>query len=1194
MDYLATLKEKLKSKPTLTTQQGVQIKIPVATNHAPVELKGVRVNVAPQGDALNEELKEFRRSVVGRKVTNVKGVKDIPPIGQAGLLQLQQQGVPIVDEEDREEMHREEMEIVERTDRKRKHHERKGTKEKTQKPAKMEEMEEMEGSETKDKKEKKERKDKKGEKAKERQSTAQASPGKEWQEILAAKPSLKTRPPNVTISRYYLNNREKFVNYINSIFQPYREEFLQDKSKISCSDISNKAREFRLLQHQRLVTDYMNLYTPYRGLLLYHGLGSGKTCTSIAVAEGMKSAKRVYVLTPAALKQNYIEQLQFCGDSIYKKNQHWEFVSTDAHPEAAEPIASSLGIPLDKIMKKKGAWLSDVSKPPNYDTLTAIERKAIDAQILEMIKNKYTFISYNGLRKPNLMKMNPDLRRNLFDNSVVIIDEAHNFVSRIVNKIGKEGEKKASLAESSVSIILYELLLSAKNARVVMLTGTPIINYPNEIGILFNILRGYIKTWEIAIRDPSGNLRDKRFQDIFGKEESVDFFQYSRSNILTVTRNPLGFTNRFHRDQYEGVANGPDITDEEFERRIVSVLRRENIELGSQGIRIRLNKALPDNLEDFTSLFIEPETASIKNEMLLKRRIIGLTSYFKSAQEGLMPRYDKSEDLYKVEIPMSDFQFGIYAAARDAERKQEKNSKKQRAKPGDIFAIPTSSYRIFSRLYCNFVMPDPPGRPLPGGEGEGDEKEKEDEDEKEDDTVEKRKRKARGSEDQGKEDQGQEDEGQEEEMTIVRREKTKKSKRKEFQSDDEFNASPGKENGNVDDEGAGDETYQARLNAAIEYVKDHADDIVSTSALQTYSPKFLAILEKIQDPENVGLHLVYSQFRKFEGVGLLKIVLEYHGFAEFKVKKEGSAWELDIREEDMDKPKFALYSGTESAEEKEMIRRIYNSEWDKKWPIYKDLRLMSKSNTYGDVIKVLMITASGSEGINLRNVRFVHIVEPYWNPTRLEQVIGRARRICSHTDLPEEHQTINVFIYLMTFTHSQMHGEANIELQLNDVSKRQYKTKTRSGHEVMDFKPLTSDEALFEISSMKESISNQLTTAVKEASIDCSIYAKRGSEPLRCLNFGEPSDKAFAYTPDFQGDELDADEAINKVEEIWEATALTLQGTTYASRPTGRHDGKLYDLESYKMSLKDHSIQPSLVATYHIDRSGDYILEYIG
>ena len=70
-----------------------------------------------------------------------------------------------------------------------------------------------------------------------------------------------------------------------------------------------------------------------------------------------------------------------------------------------------------------------------------------------------------------------------------------------------------------LSVKLYKLLLSAENTRVVLLTGTPMINYPNEIGILFNILRGYIKSWEIPIINEQGNIRnyERKLKSIFQK-----------------------------------------------------------------------------------------------------------------------------------------------------------------------------------------------------------------------------------------------------------------------------------------------------------------------------------------------------------------------------------------------------------------------------------------------------------------------------------------------------------------------------------------------------------------------------------------------------------------------------------------------------------------------------------------------------
>ena len=75
----------------------------------------------------------------------------------------------------------------------------------------------------------------------------------------------------------------------------------------------DKRAYFSLLTHQKLVREYLNILTPYRGLLLYHGLGSGKTCSSIAIAEGLKSSSPIIIMTPASLQRNYIQELKKCG-----------------------------------------------------------------------------------------------------------------------------------------------------------------------------------------------------------------------------------------------------------------------------------------------------------------------------------------------------------------------------------------------------------------------------------------------------------------------------------------------------------------------------------------------------------------------------------------------------------------------------------------------------------------------------------------------------------------------------------------------------------------------------------------------------------------------------------------------------------------------------------------------------------------
>ena len=62
--------------------------------------------------------------------------------------------------------------------------------------------------------------------------------------------------------------------------------------------------------------------------------------------------------------------------------------------------------------------------------------------------------------------------------------------------------------------------------------------------------------------------------------------------------------------------------------------------------------------------------------------------------------------------------------------------------------------------------------------------------------------------------------------------------------------------------------------------------------------------------------------------------------------------------------------------------------------------------------KILLTTKTGVEGIDLKNVRQVHVVEPYWNPVRIKQVKGRAVRVGSHLQLPPKDRTVDIFFYL--------------------------------------------------------------------------------------------------------------------------------------------------------------------------------------
>lgn len=1012
----------------------------------------------------------------------------------------------------------------------------------------------------------------------------------------------------IRASPHYMNNRKMFIQKLITMFKPYKDELLKNAENISCNDAGSKDVNFDLLTHQSVVRNYLSLYTPYRGLLLYHGLGSGKTCSSIAIAEGMKTSKKIIIMTPASLKMNFFSELKKCGDHIFRKKQYWEFISTEGNEDNLFVLAKALSLPLTYIKEHKGAWMVNVKKAPNFSMLSESQQKDIDEQLNLMIRAKYIDINYNGLNSKIMKELTQNNTINPFDNAVVIVDEAHNLVSRISNKLK---------AKKTIPYMLYHYLMNATNANVVLLTGTPIINYPHEIGILFNILRGYIKTWkfQLSISTKQRVNRDA-ILEMFDEEnfKTYDFVEYSGNNLI-ITRNPFGFINakktsmlskaqakkqvggaktKKHKhnktmpepdpsgpepkhqtkkirplitnsenqfvvkdgivhqnpidspeiefeeetldyhyknmgdyqkggargdtsevfDSYNGVYldQAGNISDDDFKNAVVRILAKNGINVVGE-VKLELYKALPDEMDSFINTFIE-DNGVMKNVDLFKRRILGLNSYFRSAQEQLLPRFVLTHEnsIYHIEkIPMSDHQFSVYFKIRSIERDREKKSKTQKrmaANIADDYKI-SSSYRIFSRACCNFAFPASIPRPLP--------------------------------------DKIKQNEITEEVLDAVPLQVLQ-------QADDyiaDADAAKEKDEPEI-------VSYQTRIENALDQLRFNPkrpkeEEYLKSENLGNYSPKFLKILENIVSPEYRGLHLLYSQFRTIEGIGILKLILEANGFVEFKIKKieeagKDSKWDIEeIDEEDAEKPRFVLYTGTETPEEREIIRNIYNSSWELIPPqMAAKLRNISENNYYGGIIKLLMITSSGAEGINLKNTRYVHIVEPYWNMTRLEQVVGRARRICSHEDLPVELRSVQVFIYIATFTKEQITNEKHKELAIHDLSKTDNKT------------PVSTDETLFEISVKKDNTNRQLLKAIKESAIDCSLH-KNKDEPLVCYNFGKVSSNQFASHPTIDEDRGDQNQVEIK-EQKWRAKQITLDGVKYV---LNEKTNEVYDFDSY-------------------------------
>jgi hypothetical protein len=348
-------------------------------------------------------------------------------------------------------------------------------------------------------------------------------------------------------------------------------------------------------------------------------------------------------------------------------------------------------------LKNKGLWLTIPDEESNYDELDGREKESLDEQIEMMVKEKYNFINFNGIRSEKWDKMTNQGRRNPFNNSIVVIDEAHNFVSRIVNKLKPSPTKKPT-----VSIKMYDAIMDAENCRVVLLTGTPFINYPSELGTLFNLINGYnfVLSFKLAYNAGAKALNEKNFKEIF-QDEMIDSIDYS-APYLKFTKTPFGFIKVGGKMMYNPKG---DIYYDDFKKLITDKLVSID---GLQIVEAVFNKfkLLPDIGEEFDKYFLDADGENIKNKEFFQKKILGMVSYV-GDNKKLMPDIVKSterdkqgrlveSDIHVEYVQMSKHQIDEYSKIRDQEREQERGRKKR---ADDVES--NSTYRVFSRAACN-------------------------------------------------------------------------------------------------------------------------------------------------------------------------------------------------------------------------------------------------------------------------------------------------------------------------------------------------------------------------------------------------------------------------------------------------------------------------------------------------------------
>lgn len=198
---------------------------------------------------------------------------------------------------------------------------------------------------------------------------------------------------------WILPNHPHFSDFINKKFNKEAiSNSLNEKTKL-IKWIDDEQKIMTPFDHQWFVSNYLNDNTPYRGLLLYHGLGSGKSGASITIAEGFKN-KKIVILTPASLKNNYKIEISKFGEMAYTKNYNWNYILHENYDNFLEKLGISQNnfdqLNKNKKKNKRGIWLIDIDKKPNYNELKKKEQKDLCNQINFLISKKYSIIGYDG------------------------------------------------------------------------------------------------------------------------------------------------------------------------------------------------------------------------------------------------------------------------------------------------------------------------------------------------------------------------------------------------------------------------------------------------------------------------------------------------------------------------------------------------------------------------------------------------------------------------------------------------------------------------------------------------------------------------------------------------------------------------------------------------------------------------------
>lgn len=320
-----------------------------------------------------------------------------------------------------------------------------------------------------------------------------------------------------------------------------------DKFKSSYEDLCNvkiSKDESTLLDQQELLKNFMSPDTPYKSLLIFHGVGVGKTCAAIQIAEGFKEtiAKNngfIYVLASNDAQYNFKQELQnplcvkyaYASETELAQIEYWENNPTQSNLEKLQKKEKEIEMRM-KNVKRGGMY-----KFMGYATF----QNRVIGRVLKDPKTNRDLLNPDGTKKRKIQY--PNIKR--LDNSLIIIDEAH------------------TIENNDYGEAIMEIKKNSHNLRIVLLSATPMYHSAREIAAMVNFLLPMDEQLDIKnlfeTNEELSKVLDRKMYNL--TPEAPEILRYKTRGLVSYLRSINPFT--YAKMINEGVVPKPiDIPNE--------------------------------------------------------------------------------------------------------------------------------------------------------------------------------------------------------------------------------------------------------------------------------------------------------------------------------------------------------------------------------------------------------------------------------------------------------------------------------------------------------------------------------------------------------------------------------------------------------------------------------------------------------